>query len=134
MFDYDKYGHCCLCHKNMLIEEAVGGKIIKRFLPDYDETQYLLDNGSKMRVAICKPCKETLTEKDEPKIMDCVIKGWQVEVDNINTWAKEKKEAYMSVYSQRKIICKSDDVPQDILDKKFTEHLVKKEKKNGTHK
>ena len=128
MLDYDCFGHCCLCHKNMLVEEVIGGKVQMRFLPDYDETEYLLDDGSKMRVALCKPCKSQLSEKHHDKVMGSIIKGWRVEVDNLKHWDKAKKDAYMEIYSQKQIVCKSENVPVDVLDKKFSEHLNKKDK------
>lgn len=133
MIDYDKYGHCVLCHTNMRVEQVIGGKVQMRFTPDYDETEYLLDDGTRMRVAVCKPCKATLGEHHEKKIMDAVIKGWDMEMKEYK-WKPEKREAYMGVYSHRAIVCKSEEVPKDLLDKRYGEYLKKRnEGKDGSH-
>ena len=120
MIDFDKYGHCCLCHKNMLIEQVIDGKVQKRFTPDYIENQYLLSDGSKMRVAMCVDCKVNLTDKQSNEIMQCVIKGWQVQVNELD-WTDEKKKAHMDRYSQLEIVANAENVPQDILDVKIQE-------------
>ena len=101
--DYDKYGHCVLCHRNLILEQVIDQKVQKRFHVDREETEFKLDDGSKMRVCICRPCKHELTEEKYKKVMDSVIKGWQVEVSSLD-WAKEKKEKHMEVYSKRKIV------------------------------
>jgi hypothetical protein len=103
----DKFGHCINCGKNLIVERVMktftGMELKKVFLPDYDQIQVVLDDGSKMRITMCKPCKGKLEEKDYPKIMKSVIAGWQKEVDNIPHWSKEKKENHMKVYKKKKI-------------------------------
>ena len=126
MITYDRYGHCVVCHKNMIYEQVIGQKVTKRFSVDYSETEYLLDDGSKMRVAICKPCKEKLTEADAPMIMECVKSGWVEEVKTL-PWAEHKKKAYLDRYSKREIVCLSQGIEPDILEKK---HKAYKEAKN----
>lgn len=107
--DWDEYGHCVLCHKNMLIDEVIDGRIQKRFTPEYTEKPYKLDDGTIMRVALCVECSNGITKKDNKKIMDCVIKGWDRETDKLvespayPEWTKEKKKEYMDVYKKRKI-------------------------------
>ena len=125
MLTADRYGHCVMCHKNMLIEAVIDQKVQKRFTPDYSETEYLLDDGSKMRVAICEQCKINLLPKDENYIMKCVLEGWRAEVEGFNHWTREKKDNYMDRYSKRKIVCLSEKIPQDVLDKKLKEHKTK---------
>ena len=71
--DYSLLGHCSSCHKNMIIEQAVGGKIIKRFTSDYSEVEYLLSDGSKMRVPICVQCQNEKLHEDVDKIMETEI-------------------------------------------------------------
>ena len=112
--DFDKFGHCVKCHRDLRIEQIIDGKPEMRFSPDYSETEYLLDNGSKMRVAVCKQCKETLTQEDHPVIMDCVVKGWKIEVDAL-PWSADKKETYLDNYSQLNIVCPSEGVTSDQL-------------------
>ena len=117
----DKYGHCVLCHKNMLTEQVIDKKVTLRFTPDYDETEYLLNDGSRMRVAVCKQCKAGLTEKDTDKIMKCVIEGWKLEVEGIKSWDEIKKMKHMEVYSKKKIITNCERLPKDIIEKKLEE-------------
>jgi hypothetical protein len=137
--DFDKFGHCVVCHQNMLIEQVVDGKVIKRFTADYDETQFLLNTGSRMRVAICKKCKEGLTEDDNERIMKCVLRGWDVETDELvkdkkkPNWTKEKKDAYMYRQAQLEIVTNSDGMPVDIMEKKlkkYKEDKIEKAKKD----
>ena len=129
--DFDKYGHCVMCHKNMLIEQSIDGRVQQRFTTDYSETEYLLDDGSKMRVAICIDCKKDLTDKDIPKIMDCVKKGWEVEVKDLKHWSEERKKAHLDKYFKREIVAHSENIPDDTLALKLKEY---KGKKDGTHK
>ena len=123
---YDAYGHCVICHRNLIYEQVIGQKVTKRFSTDYDETEYLLDDGSKMRVAICKPCKAVITDKDSKKVMDCVKAGWVEEVKTL-LWSEEKKKDYLERYNKKEIVCISENVPKDILVKKHVEY---KEVKN----
>ena len=125
MIDFDKFGHCVVCHKNMLIEQAIDGKVQQRFTTDYSETEYLLNDGSKMRVAICIDCKENLTDKDIPKIMSCVKKGWEVEVKDLKHWDEEKKKDYLDRYSKKEIVIQSENIPEDILEIKLKEYKKK---------
>lgn len=123
--DFDRYGHCVLCHKNMLIEQVVGQKVIKRFTADYQETEFLLDDKSKMRVAICKKCKDKLTDGDTTRIMDSVKKGWEKELETLD-WSEEKKKNYLEGYSKKQILCNSEGIPTDIIEKKHKEFLERK--------
>ena len=104
--DYDCWGHCCKCHRDLTLTQVIDSVPTKRLSVDYDETEYLLDNGSKMRVAICKQCKDTLNGKDEPEIMACVKRGWKKELESLHHWSEEKKSAYMEKYGKLKIVGK----------------------------
>ena len=64
MNEFDRFGHCIICHKNMTIEEVIDGRVQVRFTPDYDEKEVLLSDNSKMRIVTCKECKEKITEKE----------------------------------------------------------------------
>jgi len=99
----DRFGHCIMCGKNMIIEKVVGTEVKKVTTPDYDQVQFLLDDGSKMRVVTCKPCKAGMKDKDHKTIMKSVIAGWQREVDGLEHWEKKKKEKHMKKYKRRKI-------------------------------
>lgn len=133
MIKYDKYGHCVLCHKNMIYEQVIGQKVVNRFSTDYDTTEYLLDDKSRMRVAICKSCKSTLTEKDNDRVLNCVKAGWAEEVKTL-PWNEKKKEDYLDRYNKLNIVCFSDDVPKDILENKYSDYKAKKEGKDGVNK
>jgi hypothetical protein len=110
---YDKYGHCVLCHKDMIYEQVIGQKVTKRFSVDYDETEYLLDDNS--------------------KIMKSVQEGWEEEVKTL-PWKEEKKKAYLDRYGKLEIVCFSGGIPEDILKEKHTDYMKKKEGKNGHNK
>lgn len=120
--NYDVYGHCVVCHINLVIEQAIDGKIQKRWSTEFDETQFLLNDGSRMRVCICKTCKAALKEADYSKIMDCVIKGWDKETEDLvkdeakPEWDKERKEKYMDAYSKKEIVTKSEDIHNDEIE------------------
>ena len=124
----DRFGHCVKCHKKMMIEAVIGGKIHRRFLPDYTNTLFLLDDGSRMKVAICKGCKNGLKPEDYPYVMDCVLNGWKEEVKGLRHWSKERKENYIDKYSKREIVTNADNKPQDRLAEDLAN--FKKEKKN----
>lgn len=99
----DKFGCCIKCHKNLITEKNINNIIKQVTTPDYDQIQFTLDDESKMRVVICKSCKETLDEKDYKEIMKSIIAGWQEEVRNISTWSEEKKKKHMDTYKKKKI-------------------------------
>ena len=123
--DYDKYGYCVLCHRNLRYEQVINDKVMMRFDTDYDETEYLLDDGSKMRVAICKPCKANLTEENNAEVMTSVKSGWEEEV-KVLPWSDAKKKDYLDTYKQKEIVCFSDGVPDDVLTKAHIDYKVAK--------
>ena len=126
--DFDKHGHCVVCHEDMQYTEIIDGKPTVRLSPLYDETEYMLNDGSKMRVAICKPCKRTLKDDDEEKkrVMDCVFKGWKHELQKYSHWDTKKKDDYLKKYSKRKIVTRASDVEPDVLSKKLKKFKEKK--------
>jgi len=101
----DRYGHCVTCGKNMLIEQVIDGKSEERLSAEYEEVQYLLDDGSRMRVAICRKCKSEGKHDDTKKVMQTVVNGWKKEVDDLVAdnkkpdWTKERGEKHMKKYS-----------------------------------
>ena len=127
----DKYGHCVKCHKFMIVEEVIEGKVQTRFSPQYDESYYLLDDGSQMKVAICKKCKSTVTKFDNDYIMNCVIAGWLLEVKAMKKWDDFKKRDHMAKYSKKRIVCRADNVPDDLLRKELKKFKAKKDKIGG---
>ena len=124
--DYDKYGHCAFCHRYLLIEKVIDGKIELVHHPDYSEEQFLLDDGSRMRVPLCKKCKPNFTEKDHPKLMASVIKGWATEVQYLKHWTDEMRKKYIDRYSKKFILMKSTGVRSEVTDEVFRKHKEKK--------
>ena len=127
MIDYDYDGHCATCHKDMRIEQVVGGKVIKRRTPDYAEVQFLLNDGSKMSVAICKQCQEKNLHTNFSDIMNCVINGWQKEVNDLIAdekkpqWTEKKGRDYMGRYKTLKILADTKGQDEDSLNKVLKE-------------
>lgn len=115
--DYDLYGHCVICHKNMIIEQAIDGKIQKRYTPDYTEREFILNDGSIMRVAMC--LKDAESDIDSKNIMKCVINGWERETAEMVKsplfphWTEEKKNIYMEEYSKKEIVGSIDAVDKE---------------------
>ena len=119
--DIDKFGHCVICHRYLLTRKVVDGKIVDMFLPIYDETFFLLNNGSQMQVTICKPCKQ-ITNLSDPivhdNIMRAVQKGWILENKllvadpKIPEWTAEFGDKYLA--NQAKL---SIDIHSEGLDK-----------------
>jgi hypothetical protein len=129
--DYDIYGHCVKCHKNLRIKEVFNNEYRERWLPTKNETEYMLDDGSCMRVTMCTPCKNklTLSDKENKEIMDIVIRGWDRESDMLvadkdrPSWTKESKDKYMKAYSKKYIVMNSENI-----DKKVLKEVFKKKK------
>lgn len=129
MIKPDKFGHCVKCHKNMLIMEVIDGKEQQRFLPDYVEAEFMLNDGSKMRVAMCERCKSNLTDNDNEYIMECVIKGWELEVRGFPHWNEDKKKNYLDRYGKLEIVASSENIGVDVLKRKLDSFKPKKKDK-----
>jgi len=134
--NYDKFGHCVVCHKKMVVDRVVNNEIVRMITPDYREEEYFLDNGTKMRVAICSKCKESLKDDNETvnSIMDTVIAGWEVETrllvsdDGKPDWTQDVKDKHMEKYSKLKIVTRTEKKDKDTLDRELKKFKEKKEK------
>jgi hypothetical protein len=123
----DKYGFCVMCHINLITKRVVDGKVIEMFLPIHGETIFLLDNGSQMKVCMCKPCQQE-NDLQNPavhsNIMDAVQKGWQLEtkllVEN-KTWDKEHGDKYLETMSKRTIDCHCEHLAINALHNRIKE-------------
>src|SRR3990167_253010 len=111
MIDFDCYGYCVLCHKHLLKTISVDGKLVDYFSGEKSDMEMKLNDGSKMVVTICFPCKDSyLPERDNSKIMKSVVKGWEMETSQLvedktkPDWTQERKENHMKVYSQKEIV------------------------------
>lgn len=130
--DFDKFGHCVLCHKDLIVERTIDGKVQRMLSPEYETTEFLLDDESRMRVCVCKPCKIDLKPEQENAIMSSVIKGWDKEaekLENLGYWKPEQRKKHMDIYSKKKIIAKSEGVSPHGLRKKFKEYKNNKHNK-----
>ena len=106
----DKFGHCNICAKNLLTQRVVDGKVQDMFVPEYGDASFLLNDGSRMQVTICKDCQRN-NELTDPKvqkdIMDACMKGWELETKKLTIdgatdnngnyirWSKEFGEKYL---------------------------------------
>lgn len=100
----DTYGHCTRCHKDLITDRVINGEVKKWFLPEYGQIELLLSDGSKMRVVMCLPCQEKYkdTPKEHDEVMECVMAGWEKEIEQLK-WNKKKKDEYLDKYSKLKI-------------------------------
>ena len=117
--DYDKYGHCVMCHRYLMYEKVIDGAVRLINSPDYSEEEFVINDGSRMRVAICDKCKEELTEDDNDKVMDCVIKGWDMETQYIPHWTEDMRKSHMDKYSKKNIMFQSAGMANDVVEKKL---------------
>lgn len=115
----DRFGHCVCCHRNMITKRVVDGKVIDMFLPDHDHTDFLLDNGSIMKVCMCKSCKENVdltSEKVHRYIMEACQKGWELETkqliadEKLPYWTEETAKTYLDHMAQLSIDCHADSL------------------------
>jgi len=107
----DVFGHCINCGKNMNVEKVVDGKLIHMFTGDKVDVQYLLNDGSLMRVTSCAKCKEALTGSAEElkEVMDIVWRGWQHEVETFSHWSEDRKANYLKNQKNLKIEVRADN-------------------------
>lgn len=110
----DKFGNCVVCHKNLIRNVALNGKIEGMFDADKDEAFMKLNNGSIMPISICKNCKSKV-DLDSPdvkfSIMEAVQNGWTLEMDHMNKhpelfpdWNAAKKQVLEKYYSGLSIV------------------------------
>jgi len=111
MIDYDKFGHCALCHKDMQKTTVIDGKIQTYLSGEAESMQVKLDDGSKMIVAVCTSCKANYKpSKHAEKLMKSVIRGWEVDCDNLVAdkskpqFDEDWKKNHMKVYGKKRIV------------------------------
>lgn len=125
--DIDRFGHCVICHKNLIYKRIVDGKEMELFMPIHDHTDFMLNSGSIMKVCMCKPCKES-TDLHDPlvhdSIMQAVQKGWELEtkllVEN-KTWEKDHGEKYLKEMAKLNIALHADNIEKRTLETKSKE-------------
>jgi hypothetical protein len=122
--DYDCLGFCVKCHKNLIKSHFYDNKWHEGLSGEYDTTEFLLNNSTRMRVVICKSCKTNLSDKDYPAIMISVKKGWEKEMQVVN-WDIDKKYYHMIKYDKLEIVAKSENLSDIELDKKVDKKIMK---------
>jgi len=136
--DYDLYGHCIVCHTRMLTEKFIDGKMVQSLMPEYCEAEYLLDTGSRMRVAMCIYCKNKLTNSttEIKDIMDTVKRGWEIETNDLVSdtkkprWTEEHKKEHMARQNKLKIKHRIDGISEGTIKDKIKDIVKDKEKKD----
>ena len=108
---------------------------VRRWTPE--ETEYLLDDGSRMRVCICRECKKTKDLSDDKikdYIMEAVVNGWELELRDLvadkskPNWTPEKVKSHMDVYRNKKILLNSESVDKHTVENRIKEIVKGKNK------
>ena len=113
MTEEDKLVKCYLCHKSLLQERIVEGKVIKMFHPERTQTEFYLNNGSRMPVSVCLSCKDLALDNPiiHKKIMGNVIEAWQEEQNILlkrGQITKEQADISMAYHRSLAILFKSE--------------------------
>ncbi len=125
----DVFGQCIECGCKMIEEKMINGAIQTVFTAQRGEVEYILDDGSKMRVAMCKDDIAKLDGTETDYVMGAVVRGWQHELETYSKWGQSQKDAYMDKYGKLEIVTRSDNKSEDAVKRQFKEHKVKKDKK-----
>jgi len=133
--DRDKFGCCIKCHKYLLREVIDRGRVVMAPTPDADSEMLLLNDGSRMRVSMCRECKQGLKDSDLPYLMDAALQGWEWETDqlvedpNNPEWDEVKKKKHMDHQRKLKAITRPSGLSKIEISKR-----VKKFKKKRANK
>ncbi len=135
---HDRPGCCVICHKNMLRDRTVGGKVLRVFDGDYRVMNYILNDGSNMRVVICEADLikyEGLSVKDkeevDKEVMGRVYAGWEYETQLLVAnkdkpqWDDKKKKEYLEKYKGLRIVTCTDKLDPEVVERKYRAHLKK---------
>lgn len=125
----DRFGHCCVCHRNMMTKRVVDNKVIDMFLPEHDHTDFLLNNASIMKVCMCKNCKLKVNLDSETVhgyIMEACLKGWELETKILvedKQWTQEQANNYLINMGKLNIHCHAEHLDKSNLQNKQKELL-----------
>lgn len=88
--DYDTFGYCVKCGELLIEPKVIDGIYKIRMKGNYTTVSYKLNDGSNMRVAMCKNCANNLTGNEDEKlmIMAKVWRGWQKETETYSNWKR----------------------------------------------
>ncbi len=103
---------------------------------DYREMNFILNDGSNMRVATCEACllkyegmNEVDKEKENKSVMANVYAGWEYEAQILvadkkkTEWDDKKRENYLSRYKQLEIVTNTDKLDPAVVERKYKKHL-----------
>ena len=92
MIDYDKLGHCAMCHKKIGDFPFPERPYLIKWNPEKREVNFRLTNGSILHTAMCEKCSNNVTEENFSAVMHSVIRGWEEELKYSTMSDKEKTE------------------------------------------
>jgi len=112
--DIDKFGNCVSCHRQLVRNVVVGGKVQGILDSDASDSFFRLNTGSILVVPICKSCKKNIKLSDpetHDKILAEVMNGWELEIhhmkrnpEHFKDFTPEKEKALRDMYSGLKIV------------------------------
>ena len=110
----DKFGHCVICHKNLIRNIVIGGKVVGTWHPHKDEAYMISNIGALIPISICKPCKKTVVLDDSnvhENIMEAIKNGWELEIDHMkkhpemfSDFTLEKEQELRDMYAGLSIV------------------------------
>jgi hypothetical protein len=86
--DIDKFGNCVSCHRHLVENKVIGGKVQGVLHPDASDSFFRLNTGSILVVPICKTCKNKMDLNNvevQSDIWKEVNHGWQLELDHMKS-------------------------------------------------
>lgn len=108
--DYDRFGHCVLCHDNLMVERLIDRQRVLSLGGRATDMNVTLNDGSIMRVTICLSCKADYTVRDAKRLMKSVIKGWERECEELVADETKPhldaawKSRHMKIYATKEIV------------------------------
>lgn len=112
--DIDKFGNCVFCHRHLVKNMVIGGKVEGVLDADASDSFFKLNTGSILVVPICKPCKKNvdLSNVDTQKsILEEVNNGWELEIhhmknnpDKFKDFDSEKESKLRELYAGLNIV------------------------------
>ena len=104
---------CVNCGRELQIEQYIDGKIVNRLTTDYGEVTYELNNGSKMRVAVCKKCQKAKKKVDNEEVLSNVKSAWKRELTRVSDTGVKSVD---TKYADTKIVkASNDEKPKPIV-------------------
>lgn len=110
----DKFGNCVYCHRQLVKNMVIGGKVTGILDAEASDSFFKLDNGSILVVPICMPCKENIDLNDHAiheEIMKEVQNGWELEIhhmrehtEHFKDFTPEKEQELRDIHSKYKIV------------------------------